>query len=953
MPSRPRSSIAALALTLAACGASSPPADGPGAESFVSQAPGGVRGQGAAGGPLDAPSFPTSAPAPSSPTRAVEESDIFALVGTTLHVLNGYRGLQIVDLASLDAPVLRARVPVTGQPVDLYVRAGVAFFAVREALGSRIWAVDVSRPAEPVVLARLDVEGSVTDTRLVGDVLYVVSRRASWQDVLPLPGGTVGSSPGTVGDLAFVASFDLSDPRAPRAVARVDFPASGWDSHAHVTDSRIALAQSGWGGAGEVTRITFVDISDPRGILAVGASLEVPGRIADRWGLDHDAATGVFRAVLQNGWNGGATLRTWASATPGQAAPLGRLDIVIPETLTAARFDGDRVYVVTAERVDPLWVVDASDPAHPVLAGQLHMPGQIEFIEPRGTRLLALGHTNEAGQPWQLAVSLIDVASPSSPALLQRVLVGTGSGGVSASPDDMRKAFPVLDALGLVLVPYQGWDAAAWRWIGGLQLVDVDLAAGTLLKRGFVTHQGSITRAFPVPGRTGWLAALSDERLQLVDAADRGSPVARAGLDLARPVTELTFVRGHAVELSGDWWRGDAALVVCPALDPETATPLARVEVAAPQARMFRNGDVVWLLAHDWTQGKAWLEAVDLSDPLRPLRRGRLDLDPAEAPGGSGWGFWGYGDEVALQGDVLAVHRGWYGPMPLGTGMPARDGGPLAASDGVVLFDLSNPDAPRRAGRVALSDSAWSWGLRAEAGLLWLTHHEWMSTDRSEVRFYLDRIDVSNPDAPVRLPKVNVPGVLLGASAAGSRVYTLETAWDTAGSTAISTLHVLDLTARGTARLAGSVALPGYTAGAVLGDGFAYAVTQDWARGRSDVRLAAIDLVAIRAASQQGIDASWGWPLRATGGKLFLAAGAPAGPAAGPSVLVYGLASPGTPAFERAAQTQGWAWDVVVEGRVAYLPSGPYGVVMVPLDQASGTIREARMRRSRVSSGTR
>ena len=927
MSAHPRLPFAALALALAACGASTPPASGPGAESFISQPPGGSQGPVVGSGPRDTPGLPSGTPAPSSSTRAVEESDIYALVGTTLHVLNGYRGLQIVDLASLDAPVLRARVPVAGQPVDLYFRSGVAFFAVREALGSRIWAVDVAQPSAPAVLARLDVEGSVTDTRLVGNVLYVVSRRSSWQDVLPVPGGTVGISPGPVGDLAFVASFDLSDPRAPRPVARVDFPASGWDSHAHVTDGRIALSQSGWGGAGEVTRIHFIDISDPAGALTVGASVEAPGRIADRWGLDHDPASGVFRAVLQNGWNGGATLRTWASATPGQAAPLGLLDIVIPETLTAARFDGDRVYVVTAQRVDPLWVVDASDPAHPVLSGQLHMPGQIEFIEPRGTRLLALGHTNEAGQPWQLAVSLIDVAAPSSPALLQRVLVGTGSGSVSASADDMRKAFPVLDAQGLALVPYQGWDATTWRWVGGLQLVDFDLAAGTLAKRGFVPHQGSITRAFPLPGRSGWLASLSDERLQLLDAADRGAPVERAGLDLARPVTELAFVRGHAVELSGDWWRGDAALVVCPALDPDAATPLARVELAAPQARMFRNGDVVWLLAHDWTQGKAWLEAVDLSDPLRPLRRGRLDLDPAEAPGGSGWGFWGYGDEVVLQGNVLAVHRGWFGPMPLGVGAPSPGGGPLAENDAVILFDLSNPDAPRRAGRVALVDSAWSWGLRAEAGLLWLSHHEWTSSRQSEVRFYLDRIDVSDPQAPVLLPKVNVPGVLIGAAAGGARVYTLETAWDAAGQTATSTLHALDLTSRGTARLSGSVVLPGYASGAVLADGFAHAVTQDWTRSPGDVRLATVDLRAMRASSTQPVVAGWAWPLRAAGGKLFLAAGAPSGP----SVLVYGLASPGTPVFERSAQTLGWAWDVVVEGRVAYLPSGPYGVVMVPL----------------------
>jgi hypothetical protein len=755
----------------------------------------------------------------------------------------------------------------------------------------------------------------------------VVSRKSSWQDVLPAAGGLPVATSGAASDLTYVASVDVADPRSPRMVGRIDFPATGWDAHALVTDRRIVLAQSGWGTTGQLARFTFVDISDPGGALSLGASFEVPGRIADRWGLDQEGA--VFRAVLQNGWNGGATLRTWTSTSVAEAAPLGRLDIVIPETLTAARFDGARVYAVTAQRVDPLWVVDASDPARPVLAGQLHMPGQIEFIEPRGDRLLALGHTNEAGQPWQLAVSLIDVGDPALPALLRRVLVGDGSGGVSAAPDDLRKAFRVLDGAGLALVPYQGWDPGSWRWIGGLQLVDFDLAAGTLTKRGFVAHPGAISRAFPVPGRTGWLAALSDERLQVVDAADRDLPVERAALDLARAVTEITFVQGYAVELSGDWWRGDAALVVAPALDPDAATPLARLELAAPQARLFRRGDVAWLMAHDFTQGKAWLEAVDLVDPLHPVRRGRLDLAEAEAAGASGWGFRGMGDEAVLLGDVLAVHRSWNGPVSMGaggTGAIAPGGGPYTAEDAVVLFDLSNPDLPRRAGKVVLPGSDWSWGLKAEAGLLWLTHHEWTSDARATVRYYLDRIDVSDPGAPRLLPKVNVPGTFLGAGSAG-RVYTLDTSWDEATLSARSTVNALDLTDRGTARLTGTVSLPGWATGVVLGSGHAWAVTQEWTSGRTDVRLAALDLAALRVASSQRIDASWAWPLLAGQGKLFLAAGT----GSGASILVMDLSAPGAPRFEKAVPSQGWAWDVVVEGRVAYLPLGPWGVAMIPL----------------------
>ncbi|HQR28895.1 MAG TPA: beta-propeller domain-containing protein, partial [Anaeromyxobacteraceae bacterium] len=790
--------------------------------------------------------------------------------------------------------------------------------------GSQLWAVDVTRPDAPAVLSRLDVAGSVQETRLVGDVLYVVSRKWSWQDVLPTPGGLPVASGGSTGDLAYVASFDVADPRSPRAVARVELPATGWDAHAHVTAERIALAQSGFGPSGETTRFTFVDVSDPAGALRTGASFEVAGRIADRWGLDQDG--GVFRAVLQNGWNGGATLRTWASASVDEATPLGRLDIVIPETLTAARFDGARVYAVTAERVDPLWVVDASDPARPVLAGQLHMPGQIEFVEPRGDRLLALGHTNEGGQPWQLAVSLVDVADPAVPALRARVLVGGGSGGVGATQDDLRKAFRILDAEGLALVPWQGWDPATWRWTGGVQLVDFDLAAGTLALRALVPHAGAVSRAFPVPGRAGWIAALSDERLQVIDAADRDAPVERASLDLARSVNAIAFFGGSAVELCGDWWRGDGALVVVPASDPDAAVPLARLELAAPQARLFRVGEVAWLLSHDFTQGKAWLEAVDLSDPLRPVRRGRLELDPAEAPGWSGGGWLGTGDEAALSGNVLAVHRSWYGPVATGLPAFAPGGGPWAAEDAVALFDLSDPDAPRRAARVVLPASGWSWGLRAEAGLLWVTHHEWTSDARDRVRFYLDRIDATDPDRPRLLPKVNVPGAFLGA-ASPTRIHTLETRWDDASGVASSRVHALDLTERGTARLAGTVSLPGWLTGAVTGAGHAWAVTQEWGGSGSSTRLAAIDLGAMRLESTQRLDVSWAWPVAATGGKLFVAASTQAGS----SLLVLGLDAPGAPRLERSAPTQGFAWDVVVEAGVAYVPGGAWGVTVVPL----------------------
>jgi hypothetical protein len=201
---------------------------------------------------------------------------------------------------------------------------------------------------------------------------------------------------------------------------------------------------------------------------------------------------------------------------------------------------------------------------------------------------------------------------------------------------------------------------------------------------------------------------------------------------------------------------------------------------------------------------------------------------------------------------------------------------------------------------------------------------------------------------------VNVPGVLLGAAPGGARIYTLETAWDAAGSPSTS-LHALDLTERGTARLAASVTVAGWISGAVREGGFAWAVAQGlgttggsgtsggtaggvatspaWGTG-ADLRLVAVDLESMRLAGEQVVEASWCWPLAAAGDRLFLSAGGRSGPA----VLVLGLADPAHPALERTVPTQGQAWEVVVEGDTAYLPSGAWGVPTIPLGPARQAI---------------
>ena len=52
------------------------------------------------------------------------------------------------------------------------------------------------------------------------------------------------------------------------------------------------------------------------------------------------------------------------------------------ERIWSARFMGDRAYLVTFETIDPLWVLDLSDPVNPIILGELEVPGVSTYIHP-------------------------------------------------------------------------------------------------------------------------------------------------------------------------------------------------------------------------------------------------------------------------------------------------------------------------------------------------------------------------------------------------------------------------------------------------------------------------------------------------------------------------------------------------------------------------------------------
>jgi hypothetical protein len=392
-------------------------------------------------------------------------------------------------------------------------------------------------------------------------------------------------------------------------------------------------------------------------------------------------------------------------------------------------------------------------------------------------------------------------------------------------------------------------------------------------------------------------------------------------------VDRLAIINGYAVEVAGDWYRGDTEIAVTDASKPDDPTPVTRLKVAAPYAQTFLDGSTLWLLASSWdsTTGtsSAWLQAIDVSDPTHPTLRGKLTLDPEDA--WSYYGGWGWGNQQVLAGHALAIHRAYWNNC-----WDASQGCTRQA-DQVKVFDLSNPDSPVLASTVTLPDSDWSWGLSIFGDYVWITHYQWESTPNSSnqtVRYFVDRIDLRNPYQPLLLAKLNVPGILFNASADGQFLYTQDAQYfqNSTGYSATTYLYELRITTRGTARLVGKTSLDGWPGSIAVGNGFAYAEAWMWNSSQNTETLSTIDLSSMDLKDAQQLQSQSGWMMKVGGGKLFMAAGWWDN-----GLLVYDLSNPAVPSFQQSVRTDGYVEDVVVAGQTVYLPSGYYGVPMLSL----------------------
>mgnify|MGYP003880357327 CR=1 FL=1 len=399
--------------------------------------------------------------------EGVDEADVVKTDGEFIYTISN-RSVAIVKAYPPEEACLVSRIEFGMRPTSLFINKDMlvvfgdqhtdlfytAFTTSPHELppgslrsNTTVWVLDVSNRAEPRPIRTIAVDGCYVASRMIGNYIYLVTccpvlvwtHGGRTPDIyvpqlyvdgraqlIPAHKIWYVDVPDVDYDYTIVMALDLSDPMGEPSY---EVFLTGLTTCVYVSRENLYLAVPHWTGSGEETLLFRVCISG--GEIVPEAQGSVPGFVLNQFSMDeHD---GYFRIATT-----ATTHReeyTWENniyVLDVDLCIVGRLEGLAPgERIYAARFMGNRCYLVTFRKVDPFFVIDISDPMAPKVLGKLKLPGYSDYLHPLDDdHIIGVGKetvpAEEGDFSWYqgLKIALFDVSNPEEPKLIDKLVMG-------------------------------------------------------------------------------------------------------------------------------------------------------------------------------------------------------------------------------------------------------------------------------------------------------------------------------------------------------------------------------------------------------------------------------------------------------------------------------------------------------------------------------------------------
>jgi len=451
-------------------------------------------GDGATQGGEVPPSYSTT----NVQVAGVDEPDIVKTDGTYLYVVANQTVYIIKAYPTAEATIL-SQIKITNVTIsNIFIRGDRlvvfgdtgGFYAYPLLEGD--FKVDVARPdiwwggvsqtvinvydlndrANPILIKEIRIDGGYFDARLIDEYVYVVATEYTYDIyraldeknyTLNVPQICIDNESQNISasDIYYVDVPELSDTMTHVISLNLDTNdvveksfMLGSSQTMYVSKNNIFLASAHYPyypllyrAEGESSSISDQEttilhkISINTGDVTYIAQGEVPGHILNQFSMDEH--NGFFRiaTTVGNNWGEGSQSSNNIYILDENLQQISQIENIAPgESIYAARFLGDRAYLVTFVQVDPLFTVDLSDPYNPKILGELKIPGYSEYLHPYDeTHIIGIGkevdpsidadmvHTPGAiyyTAILGLKIALFDVSDFENPKEVAKVVIG-------------------------------------------------------------------------------------------------------------------------------------------------------------------------------------------------------------------------------------------------------------------------------------------------------------------------------------------------------------------------------------------------------------------------------------------------------------------------------------------------------------------------------------------------
>ncbi|MCX7418064.1 MAG: beta-propeller domain-containing protein [Planctomycetia bacterium] len=273
---------------------------------------------------------------------------------------------------------------------------------------------------------------------------------------------------------------------------------TNWTNGIHANGEHLYVFSPDYNsGTAQTHILEFSWANGEREIELIGSGV-VNGTLQNQFSADeHDGrlriATTTFNYNSDTGAFTQANNLTVLENIDGTLTQVGSVeDFAAGERIYSVRFDGNRAFVVTFRQVDPLFVFDLSDPAAPVITGELKVPGYSSFLQViDDNHLLAIGRSTDS---QAVKVALYDISDPANPREVDEDILPRWTWSVAEWDSKAVGWFAAHETLA---IPTSGYDYES-GYHNELMVFHIDVSAtgeAAIELTGSVADDGYINRS--------------------------------------------------------------------------------------------------------------------------------------------------------------------------------------------------------------------------------------------------------------------------------------------------------------------------------------------------------------------------------------------------------------------------------------------------------------------------